>query len=100
MFDNVGDKLKILAIIAVVLGLVGSIIIGVAWSKTEDKYGDPSTNFGMGLLGFIVGAISTCISSWGIYALGEAADCRAKIDHLIVELSEIKVQLKKAQDSK
>ncbi len=100
MFDNLGDKLKILAIIVTVLGLIGSVIIGVTWSKSEDKYGDPSTNFEMGLLGFLVGTISTCISSWGIYALGEAADCRVKIDQLMVDMSEIKIKLKQAQDSK
>ena len=71
MFDNVGEKVKTMASVFCVIGIILSIILGVI------------TIFGgQVLVGFLVialGAFSSWLSCLSLYAIGEAAENTNKI---------------------
>ncbi len=60
MYDNVGSKLKTLAQISAICGIVGSVICGFI-----------SGNFLLGLLIIVVGSLVSWLSSLTLYAFGE-----------------------------
>lgn len=62
MFDNIGTKLQNLATITTVIGIILSIIAGIAAIV--------NTSFWIGLLIIIIGGLASWISSWMLYAFG------------------------------
>ena len=72
MFENIGEKIKIFAIILTVLGVLGSFIgMIAAWVEGEEFL------LGLGIL--VGGVISSYIFSCFIYAFGELVDNSHKI---------------------
>ena len=66
MFENIGSKLKILAVVEVILGVIASII-----------YGFSLIAIGMVLVGVIiivVGSVASWAGSWMAYGIGEAVE--------------------------
>ena len=70
MFNNIGDKIQIWAIVLTVMGMIGSIIYGALYMQVSVTYG---------LLIMIFGCIGSWISSFLIYGFGE----------IIIKLNEI-----------
>ena len=66
MFDNIGGKLKGLATVEVCLGILGSVISGIALMV--------SVNFFVGLLTIVFGSVLAWVASWLIYGVGEAVE--------------------------
>ena len=66
MFDNIGGKLKGLATVEVCLGILGSVISGIALMV--------SVNFIVGLLTIVFGSFLAWVGSWLIYGVGEAVE--------------------------
>lgn len=64
MFDNIGGKLKTLAITLTVLGILGSIIGGGIICSDDDIVG-------IGIAVMIVGSLLSWVSSMAIYGFGE-----------------------------
>lgn len=62
MFDNIGDKIKTVAATIAWLGIIGSIIIGIIMIA-EGTSG--------GLVVMIVGSLSSWVSSFTLYGLGQ-----------------------------
>ena len=65
MFDNIGEKVKGLAIFLCWGGIILSIILGLRFFGVGIIYG---------VLTMVLGSISSWISSWIIYAIGEIAE--------------------------
>ncbi|MBR3885592.1 MAG: hypothetical protein IKJ33_03910 [Clostridia bacterium] len=65
MFDNIGGKIKILAKVIAVLGIVFSIIIGIYYMTMGKEY------LVYGLTVAIVGSLVSWISSFFAYGFGE-----------------------------
>jgi RNA polymerase subunit RPABC4/transcription elongation factor Spt4 len=70
VFKNIGGKLKTLAAIVEILGILGSIIAGIVSGVAVGKY-DGGTGFGVFLLYAIGGSLISIIASWYAYAIGE-----------------------------
>lgn len=64
MFKNIGGKIKTLAEILAMLGMIGSIILGII----ELMAGE---NVLIGFLIFIIGSIASWLSSCFIYGFGQ-----------------------------
>jgi len=65
MFDNIGKKLKGLALFLCWGGIILSIILGLLIFGVGNIYG---------VLTMVLGPLSSWISSWIIYAIGEIAE--------------------------
>ena len=82
MFDNIGGKLKGLAKVVAVLGIIGSIIYGIVLIAQGNKVSSYSSYLGstgsaisgIGWVVMIVGSLVSWISSWGLYAFGELVE--------------------------
>ena len=65
MYDNIGNKIKILAQIICVFGVVASVILGLVICFRTNEFNE------IGLLYILIGSISSWISSFIIYGFGE-----------------------------
>ena len=65
MFENVGTKLKVLANIIAILGIIGSIVCGLYLVKESVL---------IGILTMVCGSIGSWVTALIIYGIGEAAD--------------------------
>lgn len=73
MFDNAGEKLKVVAGVFTAIGIVGSIIGGIAVCI--------SGSILLGLLTIAGGIFYSWVSGLVIYCIGEAADNRSVVYH-------------------
>lgn len=79
MFSNIGGKLKKLAVILAVLGIIGSVISGLvtmAGSSSMRMYGSYGIGYSAGrivagLLIIAVGFLLSWVGTMGLYGLGE-----------------------------
>ena len=70
MFRNIGKKIKILAVVCTIIGIIASVIVGVILL---------SQGIMMGLAVIVGGIIVFWIGSWYTYAFGELVDNSAII---------------------
>lgn len=82
MFDNIGGKLKTLAVILFIIGVVASLVCAIAFGITVDRWGDADFNFWLFLLILVAGCIGSYIGVLMLYAFGQ-----------LVENSDIRTQL-------
>lgn len=73
MFNNIGERLKTLAKVFAVLGIIGSVISGIVLMSLSEYL------IGAGLTTMISGSLVSWISSWGMYAMG---DTNAKVTEM------------------
>ena len=66
MFRNVGEKLKVVAIISLIIGIIASVIIGIAEIIV--------LQFIVGIIIIALGILSSLIPAWVLYAIGEIAE--------------------------
>ena len=79
MFSNIGGKLKKLAVILAVLGIIGSVISGIvtmAGSSNMRMYGSYGIGYSAGrivagLLIIAIGFLISWVGTMGLYGLGE-----------------------------
>ena len=65
MFDNIGDKIKTLAKVSTVLGIVISVIYGIVLMVSDEDL------IFVGFLVMILGSLLSCIGSFTLYGFGE-----------------------------
>lgn len=87
MFENIGDKIKTLAKICCLIGIIGSVITGIILIS--------SINVLVGIAITIGGALLSWIGSFFVYGFGELIESNAEIS---TQNSEIIDLLKKQQD--
>ena len=73
MFENIGNKIKILAIVLAILGIILSIVIGTVIIVQE--------KFLPGFLFIIIGSLSSWISSFFVFGFGEVIECLQEISY-------------------
>lgn len=80
MFDDIGGKIKKLAVIICWLGIISSVIMGIiiiCSADTESYYGYHRTNGWIVFIGFVymgLGALFSWIGSFVLYGYGEMID--------------------------
>ena len=65
MYNNIGGKIKILALVMAIIQAAGSVIAGIALMADDDDL------IPVGLLLWIVGPLFAWVSSWLLYGFGE-----------------------------
>lgn len=82
MFDNIGGKIKILAVVVCVIGMIGSAILAIElWSEG---------GFFAGLLALAVGCLASWIGSFFTYGLGQLIE---NSDLQVEELNKLRMQV-------
>ena len=75
MFHNIGEKIKILATIMTILGIIASVISGIAFIvySIVEAYDVSGLVAGiiLGVLTMVVGSLLSWISSFLLYGYGE-----------------------------
>ena len=75
MFQNAGGKIKTLAVVLFVIGIIGSLVCAVVFGRTApDRWGETQFSFLSFILILAVGVLSSFISSLFLYAFGDIAD--------------------------
>ena len=69
MFDNIGSKIKTLAKVVCWIGIIGSIIAGIAMIATMGSVGVLS-----GLLTIVLGTLLSWVGSFVLYGFGEMVE--------------------------
>ena len=69
MFDNIGSKIKTLAKVVCWIGIIGSIIAGIAMIATMGSVGVLP-----GLLTIVLGALLSWVGSFVLYGFGEMVE--------------------------
>lgn len=77
MFDNIGRKIKDLAVLTCWLGIIGSVLI--MFAMIED-------NPGMGILILVGGCLISWIGSFAAYALGEITENSERQVQMLTQL--------------
>lgn len=68
MFDNIGGKIKTLAVVVCVVGMIASLIFAIVlWSM--DSYRTPTIALGFGVL--IGGCVASWVGSFFMYGFGQ-----------------------------
>ncbi|MDR1330238.1 MAG: zinc ribbon domain-containing protein [Oscillospiraceae bacterium] len=78
MYNNIGKKIKGLAVFFAWLGMIGSIIYGIIMLMQGVNYGSDAMS-GLGLLLMVAGSVISWLSSWVLYGFGELIENTAKI---------------------
>ena len=84
MFDNIGGKLKGVAVLSTILGIIGSILLGIVVFATFGEL------WYYGLFIIIVGCLGYWISSLGMYGIGQVVENTEKLLDLKNETSKPK----------
>lgn len=79
MFRNVGEKLKVVAIISLIIGIIASFIIGIV-----EIIG---LQFIVGIITIALGIVSSLIPAWVLYAIGEIAENTEAILSMLVRIN-------------
>ncbi|MFA9381931.1 MAG: hypothetical protein ACERKO_12830, partial [Acetanaerobacterium sp.] len=72
MYEKIGDKIKIVAVVVTVLGVVGSIVYGIILMANELA--------GLGFLILVLGSLFFWLASFPLYGLGELVNRCISID--------------------
>ena len=83
MFDNIGGKIKSVAYVIAVLGIIGGVIgflFGFIYGSSS--YNNEEVGFSI-VLGSIIGAVIAFISTYPLYALGQLVENSDKIVELL-----------------
>ncbi len=71
MFNNIGQKIKGLALASSILGIIASILVGIGLSASVNPF--------LGLILAILGSFICWISSFVLYGFGELVDNSSKL---------------------
>ncbi len=77
MYDNIGEKIKLLAKVSAILMTIGCIIGGIALIATMDGF-----FVFLGILVIVVGSLISWVSSWVLYGFGELVENSASLKQI------------------
>ena len=77
MFSNIGGKIKKLAVILCILGMIGSVVYAIVCFSNTSKYEDLTL---YGVLILVLGCLVSWISSFFVYGFGELIERTVSID--------------------
>jgi len=79
MYDNIGEKIKLLAKVSAILMTIGCIIGGIALIVATGM--DGFFVF-LGILVIVVGSLISWLSSWVLYGFGELVENSASLKQI------------------
>ena len=79
MYDNIGNKIKGLALATAVFGIIGSVIVGFFFAVTGSTL--------VGFLIILVGALVSWVSTWLLYGFGELIENSRSISESCREIN-------------
>ena len=82
MWDDIGGKIKGLAKIIALLGIISSIIGGFVFFNIARKMSYSGIYFGIGLATMFIGSLLSWIASWFMYGFGELIEKTSEIEIL------------------
>ena len=82
MFSNIGGKIKKLAIILCILGMIGSVIYGIVCFANSNRYENLTL---YGILILVGGCLVSWIISFFVYGYGELIERAASIDNRLAK---------------
>ena len=82
MFSNIGGKIKKLAIILCILGMIGSIVYAIICFTSSSRYQDLTLT---GVLILVLGCLTSWISSFFVYGFGELIERTVSIDNRLAK---------------
>lgn len=82
MFSNIGGKIKKLAIILCILGMIGSIVYAIICFTSSNRYQDLTLT---GVLILVLGCLTSWISSFFVYGFGELIERTVSIDNRLAK---------------
>ena len=71
MYDNIDEKLKGLAKVLFIVGIIASAVSGIVIMKNNPGVSEDNTFIITGLMVIVFGVISSLFTSWVIYGIGE-----------------------------
>ena len=77
MFDNIGGKLKKLAVILFVIGVIASLVCAIVYGRTVKVYSyhtETTFNFWLFLLILVGGCIASYVEVMALYAFGQLVE--------------------------
>ncbi len=83
MFENISDKIKGVALISTIVGMICSVISGIIMMASQ--------MFLMGLLVIFLGCLLSWVGSFALYALGELVEKTNEIAQNTKRLAELNV---------
>ena len=85
MFENIGGKIKTLAVIICWIGIIASVVAACAlWMENSRR----NPTGGLGFVILIAGCLSSWIGSFVLYAIGEITESTEKQTKTLVQLYE------------
>ena len=99
MFNNIGGKIKTLAVVLCIIGMVASLITAlVLWSQSSYR----SDNTAAGLLTLVGGCLVSWVSSFFTYGFGQLIEYAKSIDEKLngVPAKQAGNQVKQAESLK
>ena len=79
MFDYIGSKVKVLAVVGCILGIIGSVILGVTAIFSGQSP--------LGIVYIVVGILISWLSSLTVYAIGESAENTESILNTLTKIN-------------
>jgi len=92
MFDHIGSKIKGLAVIACVVGIIACVIVGLMLIS-ESSYRNPTAGLGWTVL--IGGSLGMWLSSFGLYGFGELVEKTCENNAALLRLEKELIELRK-----
>ena len=77
MFSNIGGKIKKLAVVLCILGMIGSVVYAIVCFANSSRYQDLTLT---GVLILVAGCLASWISSFFVYGFGELIERTVSID--------------------
>ena len=78
LYENIGGKIKVLAVITFFIEAIGAFIYGVVLVCDEQA--------GIGMLTLLLGPIIAYVASWFLYGLGELIESNCETRDVVLEL--------------
>ena len=83
MYDNIGGKIKVVAVAGGILGIIASLIVGFSLISQSSYYAQTAP---MGLLVIFVGSLASWLSSFCLYGFGELIEKTGANNEALVKI--------------
>jgi len=97
MFDNIGGKIKGLAVVICILGIAASVLGGIALISANSRYNPTAT---AGWIVLIAGSLGSWIGSFTLYGFGELIEKTCENNEALLWMKAEMLEIKQSIHSK
>ena len=83
MYDNIGGKIKVVAVAGCILGIIASLIVGISLISQSSYYTQTAP---MGWIVIIVGSLASWLGSFCLYGFGELIEKTGANNEALVKI--------------